>query len=467
MSLKRCLSLTNIRTKKILKVIDEFKNYKNNIVLFGSVGTGKTTLLNRLCNTNFSVKDKGYSCTRKVQHGYSKRFDMVIFDFPGLNAVEDPVGHLKTQLISLSNMPIRMICLVVQYSSRNDDYERELSQLISVFYKYINNITIIVTKSESANEIIKNDIEFLFKERFNVKNVLFTTYDKNFYILCEELNNIQLKMENIERIEIRTRDLAKHVPSLYNKNVMEDRTKLEDEFYDILETFENELQKANDNDLKKALYFCFKNYKENLLNSYAILLENKIVDGKKLDDNSIITEVLMFNNLIYNDFNKFKKKVENLLEVKINNYNGEFNKFKKCPHCGIIWFKVKGCDSVMCGTRTKIRDTFFGRMKNYVVQLIGKLVVINTTSSDNENFDNDNEFYGLTLEEKITNEKRKIQGKTLIKPIGCGARLNWREMEDVSEDSIKKLKDIMIDNEDYYKGFLRLSEEYDNYSDDD
>jgi len=211
MSLKRCLSSTNIKTKKILKVVDEFKNYKNNIVLFGSVGTGKTTLLNGLCNTHFSVKDKGYSCTRKVQHGYSKRFDMVIIDFPGLNAVDDPVGHLKTQLISLSNMPIRMICLVVQYSSRNDDYERELSQLISVFYKYINNITIIVTKSESANEIIKNDIEFLFKERFNVKNVLFTTYDKNFYILCEELNNIQLKMENIERIEIRTRDLAKHV----------------------------------------------------------------------------------------------------------------------------------------------------------------------------------------------------------------------------------------------------------------
>lgn len=248
---------------------------------------------------------------------------------------------------------------------------------------------------------------------------------------------------------------------------MEDRRKFEDGFYDILEIFENELQKANDNDLKKALYFCFKNYKENLLNSYANLLETKIVDGKKLDDNSIITEVLMYNNLIYNDFNKFKKKVENLLEVKINNYNGEFNKFKKCPHCGIIWFKVKGCDSVICGTRTKIRDTFFGRMKNYVVQLIGKFVVINTTSSDNTNFDNDNEFYGLTQEEKITNEKRKIQGKTLIKPIGCGARLNWREMEDVSEDSIKKLKDIIIDNEDYYKGFLGLSEDYDNYSDDD
>jgi hypothetical protein len=40
----------------------------------------------------------------------------------------------------------------------------------------------------------------------------------------------------------------------------------------------------------------------------------------------------------------------------LNNFNGEFNKFKKCPHCGLIWFKVVGCDSVQCGKRTGIKD---------------------------------------------------------------------------------------------------------------
>jgi len=273
------------------------------------------------------------------------------------------------------------------------------------------------------------------------------------------MNIIQNKMKNIERISINIRNFAENIPSLYNKNVKDERKIYEDDFFNTYKIFNEELNKATDNELRKALYFCFKNYKYFLLQQYRECLLQKRINGKELDWDIVISEVLLFDNKIYDKFQEFKNKVESQYEIKINNYNGEFNKFKKCPHCGLIWFKVKGCDSVICGRRTKIRDTIFGRFKNYIVNFLsGKIrIIISENSSDN--YGEDNEFYGLTPEEINENKRREIQGKVKISPQGCGMNLNWNQMEDCSEQVIKILKkDLNIDKEDYYNGFLLISE---------
>jgi hypothetical protein len=51
---------------------------------------------------------------------------------------------------------------------------------------------------------------------------------------------------------------------------------------------------------------------------------------------------MQFDGLIHNKFEDFRKDIENFIEVKINNYTNEYNKFKKCPYCGQIWFKIIG-----------------------------------------------------------------------------------------------------------------------------
>ena len=136
--MKRSLSESNF-SLMILNDLEEIKKGENNIVLFGSVGNGKTYLLNKACGADFPISDCGYSCTRTVQFDYSLKHDMVIIDFPGLNAVQDIVGHLKTQKTALSAIPVRMICFVIKNSPRNDDFERELGQMLSIFSNYIKN----------------------------------------------------------------------------------------------------------------------------------------------------------------------------------------------------------------------------------------------------------------------------------------------------------------------------------------
>jgi len=443
-------------TIHIFDYLDEIKKSENNIVLFGSVGNGKTYILNKLCGKSYLTADDGYSCTRNIQYDFSLKYDMVIIDFPGLNAVQDILGHIKTQKTALSTIPIRMICFIIKYSIRNDDFERELGQMLHIFDKYTNNITIIISKSEDITNKRKEEIEFLFKNKFGIGNVIFTTLKTNGYDLCEQLNNLKNKMNNIKQIIVKTRDLAKTVPSLYNKDMAKEKEIFEDKFYDALDKFKEEIKKASDPNLKRALYFAFKDYKDKLLEEYTNTIRNKKIDGKEPDIDSVISEVLMFDNNIFNEFNEFRKSIESQIEIESTSYNKEYNRFKKCPHCGIIWFKIIGCNEVVCGNRTTIEDKIIGKYKEYDVRYENNKVIISSKTIRNKIKRKGDEFISLTEEEKIENLKREKEGKIAIKPLGCGRKLNWKKMEDCTEEVISKLKEICID--DYYSSLLDISE---------
>ena len=102
----------------------------------------------------------------------------------------------------------------------------------------------------------------------------------------------------------------------------------------------------------------------------------------------------MFDNKIFNEFNEFRKQIESKIQISSTTYNGEYNRFKKCPHCGLIWFKVKGCNTVQCGKRTKATDKIVGRYKNYIVTYEDNKVIIKSedlgSDKDLENMMNQN-----------------------------------------------------------------------------
>lgn len=89
------------------------------------------------------------------------------------------------------------------------------------------------------------------------------------------------------------------------------------------------------------------------------------------DTDTAIVEIITFNNEIFVEFDSFSKIVLTNLKLEVANYDNnqsDNTKYKRCPYCGLIWFKVKGCNSMPCGRRTKLRDIFFGRFKNYIVK---------------------------------------------------------------------------------------------------
>lgn len=68
--------------------------------------------------------------------------------------------------------------------------------------------------------------------------------------------------------------------------------------------------------------------------------------------------MLQFSYEIKCEVNDFRKYIESKPEVKLNNYNGEYNKFKRCTNCKLIWFKVVRCASIQCEKRTGIKVKF-------------------------------------------------------------------------------------------------------------
>ena len=430
----------------VSKNFDEIKNSSNNIILFGSVGAGKTTLINKLCNVDLLTKEDGFSCTRDVQ--YSRTPDgNIIIDFPGLNAAEEIVKHLKIQKSTLSSIPARMICLVIKLTARYDDIIKSALQMVKIFYENRDNITIIITNSENITIVQEAEISKALEKKCKIKenHILFTSTKMSAEELRNKLNIIKNGMSNIETIKLKDRDLLNTVGNDGDIDVIEEREAFLKEFKESLEKFKTEYNSSSESALKFALYFAFVDYKDQLIERFSEIVEKKVTDT-----DTAIVEIITFNNEIFVDFNSFSKQVQTGLKAEFANYdNGDNNnRYKKCPHCNTIWFKVKGCNSMPCGRRTKLKDIFMGRFKNYIVKFIkGKIEVLTNEKTKEMDAGTDSEFVGLTEEEKQFNEGNR-GGKSKIYPQGCGASLDWTQMEDVTDEINKKVTEISLDNYD-------------------
>lgn len=51
----------------------------------------------------------------------------------------------------------------------------------------------------------------------------------------------------------------------------------------------------------------------------------------------------MFHNSIFNVYVTFIKEIEIDVERQSTNFNGDFNRYKRCPNYDDIWFRIKGC----------------------------------------------------------------------------------------------------------------------------
>ena len=424
------------------KNFDEIKNSSNNLIMFGSVGNGKTTLMNKLCGCDLLTKEDGFSCTRDVQYCRTPDGSLII-DFPGLNAAEEIVKHLKIQRSTLSMIPAKMICLVIKFTTRYDDVIKAALQMVRIFYENRDNIAVIITFCEEITMKQEEELKLSLKKKckINPQNIIFTSKKMSSQTLLNKLNEIKSKMTNIEKIQLKDRDLLNTVGTDGDIDVIEDREIFLNEFKDSLEQFKKEFNKASENSLKFALYYAFFDYKEELIDRFTEIVQKKVTDT-----DTAIVEVISFNNEIFNDFNGFTKQVQIALKAETANFdnNKDNNRYKKCPFCGTIWFKVKGCNSMPCGRRTKLKDIFFGRFKNYVVKYIKGVFKINTLSdASNKDAGQDSEFVGLTEEEKILNQNRN--GKCQIKAEGCGRNLDWTTMEDVTDTVNKQITEISMD----------------------
>lgn len=454
-STRHSTEIKNRKSIPIIEDIDDIKNSKTNVFLFGKVGSGKTFLINHLCDKEFETRKRGFSCTHTVQHSFSINYSLIIVDFPGIKSAKNIMLHLRMQKVALSTIPVRMICFVIK-NERIDDILNQINDLKKIFFNYLNNVVLVITNSEDCDKDEQKDISHIIQKKTNINNIFFTGESTNFNRLCKEFYLLQKNMINYPSLSISLENIVKTIDLdlVDNPILKKEREKYIDYFNETLNKFKEEVDKTKENDLKRALFLCFRNYKNWLIEDYSnYLLKTDLGKLDEEDENLdlITAEVLLYTNIITHTFNEFRNNIEKNIEIKISDCNNEYNRFKKCPYCGTIWFKIKGCDDMKCGNRTKLSDKIYGIFKDYQVSFKNKLIEIKKEDLNQNKINNDSEFYGLSDEEIIENERRKKDMKIQIKPIGCGRKINWSQMEDCSEEVIKQLKENLLKDDDYSK----------------
>ena len=342
----------------------EIEHSKNNIVLLGEVGSGKTTLINKLGNVNLETGNNCISVTKEVQIVSDLDFMNIIFDFPGFKAMDDFIPIFEVQYRTLKNIPIQTICFVVESRDRFDLIVDSLISLKETFDEYIDNIIVIITKTESYDENTKIIIRDYIKNKTNFDKIIFTKEDTRGREILDQINNLKQGMENLEEINPKSMEFIKHFQRATENNMKRFKKEYTEEFENAFEIFNQEFDKPmTDKALKRSLYFAFRDFKNNLIEKYY-----EVAKREQVISDSVVEYVLSFSNQIYHKFEEFRMKAEREIQVNLSNYTGQVNRFKKCPHCGTIWFKITGCNGkTKCGNRDKIRDKFCGIFQDYKV----------------------------------------------------------------------------------------------------
>jgi len=291
--------------------IELFKKSENNIILFGNVSSGKTTIMEKL--SNFKIRNYYYKMDDSI---YSEWNDNIIIEFPGLHPNSRIKNHLKTQISLLSIIPIKIICFTVKCSVRYDFIIREASEIPKIFPENINNIIIIITFCEGLNIKQKSEIKKILQIKIKIPedNIIFSSNREE---LLKNIINVKSHAQNIKSIKFSVKNLIKTVGEegelLEN---LEFKGLYENEYNNEIEKFKKEFNNAKDNPSKLELYKKFKNYSDSLIDKYF----SQCI-GKLNDTEDSIIETIIFYNWISGKLEKIVQSFQK--DIRIESYNSE------------------------------------------------------------------------------------------------------------------------------------------------
>jgi len=415
------------------------------ILLWGQVGSGKTTIMNMLTGGSYMTARGGFSCTREIQQDGCKYHSYLVIDFPGTGAVEKQMDHLKAQITCLKSTSFNTVCLVCSMSDRYDDLIVQLTKHMNLFRRHRDNLVIILTKCDDYTKEQKSGAVNVINEYFKISRVICKDSSTDPKKLSEIIYHYAKRMPTIEEGKgvFDSLSFKSYVQDTEDIALADIREEIEAEFLKIYEKITQKCQEddRSDQEFRWALFYFLEDTIARLCDTYA----NKI--APLLDDEfKLRAAVIVMENHLRAHSKPYKEMMVCELEIENTVYDSSPPVFRKCP-CGLIWTRVTGCSSVVCGNRGLFQDIKVTYYK-YNVEWAGD--DLNISRSDVERRilpSRPAEYYGLTEEEKKMNLEREREGKALINPMGCGRKMRWEEMVDATEEVKQIIKRDGLDIE--------------------
>ncbi|XP_068698366.1 uncharacterized protein [Montipora foliosa] len=379
------------------------------VVLLGDVGTGKSTILEKLTEEKGRSSDAKESFTRTYEVLWVPDGSLIVADTPGSNSLKDKGDQNLEIARALNFRPVSRIFIVVKAETRIGAVVDNARKYADRFLELPMDVVGVLVTHMDLVDWTDKDFTPRIKDELGIDSVVFSwittnreTLKKNILKTCNGQYNLTVNDENflkLFKIQSNHRKILKSTSDEVKR------------FSEKKKAFDEARRAFNGKDLVD-LVFEFQAY-----------MTDEIVEARK--------RMSKINNFTFegdgaaNEAGHVANMVNQLrmvlydIRTECLGYQSEHgvSELRKCPHCGLIWTKVQGCEGdTTCGNRpynvNDFRDPAYAQLGTFLFRW----------------------FDGRLRITKVSHKTVKSERSSKPK-FGCGKSINWKQMATVEVPS--------------------------------
>ena len=381
------------------------------IVLLGDVGSGKSTIVEKLTGVEGRSSDANESFTKTSTVFWVPDGSLIVSDTPGSNALKDKLEHNIWIAGALNFRPVSRIFIVVKAETRIDNVVDNVRKYADRFLELpMDVVGVLVTHMDMVDWKEKEFIPRI-EDELGIDTVVFSSIStkretllQGILMTCKEEYNLTVNDENFFKL-----------------------FKIHNNHRKILQSTSDEVKKFSAkkkafDEARKA--FSGKDLVDLIFEFQAYMTDEIVQAQKRMSEKNKFT---FYGDGAANEAGHVANMVNQLrmvlydIRTECLGYQSEHgvSELRKCPYCGRIWAKVEGCEGdTTCGKRPSTANDF--RDSAYAV-----LGTFSFRWLDNGNLEITRSG-GKTVKSAMSSSASAI---------GCGATINWKQMATVTVPS--------------------------------
>ena len=314
------------------------------VILVGDVGTGKSTLVEKLTGVKGRSSNATESFTRSSEPFRVPNGSLIVSDTPGSNSRKDKLQHNVWIAGAFNFRPVSKVFIVVRAETRIDSVIDDVRKYADSFLELPTELIGVLVTHMDVVEWTEMRFSSAVSEDLGIDSVVYsahaTTGDKllrDILATCNERHNLTVDDENflkLFKIHNHQQRILKHASDEVSQ------------FREKKRAFGIEREKYGEKD-QVDLVFEFQAYMTDEITRAQQRMSEKC--GFTFFGDKAANEAGHIANMV------------NQLRVALYDIRTECLKYqsdqsaselRKCPHCGHVWEKVEGCDGeTTCGNR--------------------------------------------------------------------------------------------------------------------
>ena len=375
------------------------------IVLVGDVGSGKSTLVEKLTGAKKRSSNASESATRSSEAFCVPDDSLIISDTPGSNSRKERFEHNVWIAQAFNFRPVSKVFIVVKAQTRIDSVIDDVRKYADCFLELPMELMGVLVTHMDMVEWTESSFSSAVSEDLGIDTVVYSAPSTNggkllrdILASCSKKHDLTVDGENFLKL-FKIHD--------HHRKILKTASDEVNRFRAIKRAFDIERQKYGEKD-QVDLVFEFQAY----------MAEEITRAQKRMSD---INDFTFFGENAANQAGHIANMTNQLrvalfdIRTECLKYQSDQNasELRKCPYCGCVWAKVEGCDgNTTCGERpSTVND-----MRSSAYAILSTFTFI---------------WFGGSLriekrgEKKVSSNPKPLQS---MQAQGCGKSINWNAM---------------------------------------